>query len=125
MFDATMGSLDGAEDGELVGLFILNELSITKDRFGLYRDDGLMLLKGTRGRLLDQARKKLHLLFEQFDLKITAEVSHQTVNFLDITLNLADGSYKPYRKPNNQPLYINSHSNHAPTPNYQTTTCVN
>jgi hypothetical protein len=94
----------------------LNELSITfgKDRVGLYRDDGLILLKGTRGRLADQTRKKLHHLFEQFDLKITAEVSHQTVNFLDITLNLADGSYKPYRKPNNEPLYINSHSNHPP-----------
>ena len=116
MFDVTMGSFDGAEVCELVGLFILNELSITfgKDRVGLYRDDGLILLKGTRGRLADQTRKKLHHLFEQFDLKITAEVSHQTVNFLDITLNLADGSYKPYRKPNNQPLYINSHSNHPP-----------
>jgi hypothetical protein len=51
----------------------LNELSITfgKDRVGLYRDDGLILLKGTRGRLADQTRKKLHHLFEQFDLKIT------------------------------------------------------
>jgi hypothetical protein len=35
----------------------LNELSITfgKDRVGLYRDDGLILLKGTRGRLADQS----------------------------------------------------------------------
>ena len=64
------GSFDGAEVCELVGLFILNELSITfgKDRVGLYRDDGLILLKGTRGRLADQTRKKLHHLFEQFDL---------------------------------------------------------
>jgi hypothetical protein len=91
----------------------------------MYRDDGLVLLKGTRGRLADQTRKKLHHLFEQFDLKITAEVSHQTVKFLDITLNLADGSYKPYRKPNNQPLYINSHSITTHPQLYQTTTCVN
>jgi hypothetical protein len=106
MFDVTMESFDGAEVCELVGSFILNELSITfgKDHVGLYRDDELILLKGTRSRLADQTRKKLHHLFEQFDLKMTAEVSHQTVNFLDITLNLADDSYKPYRKPNNQPL---------------------
>ena len=59
MFDVTMGSFDGAEVCELVGLFILNELSITfgKDRVGLYRDDGLILLKGTRGRLADQTKR--------------------------------------------------------------------
>ena len=62
MFDVTMGSFDGAELCELVGLFLLNELSqiFDKDHVGLYRDDGLMLLKGTRGRLADQTRKKLH-----------------------------------------------------------------
>ena len=113
MFDVTMGSFDGAEVCELVGLFIFSS-TFGKDRVDLYRDDGLVLLKGTRGRLADQTRKKLHHLFQKFDLKITAEVSHESVNFLDITLNLADGSYKPYRKPNNQPLYINSHSNHPP-----------
>ncbi len=49
MFDVTMGSFDGAELCELVGLFLLNELSqiFDKDHVGLYRDDGLMLLKGT------------------------------------------------------------------------------
>ena len=39
----TMGSFDGAEICELVGLFILNELKrrIPEVNFGLYRDDGL------------------------------------------------------------------------------------
>ena len=45
-FDVTMGSFDGAEICELVGLFILSKL---KDKFGndlgLYRDDGLAVLK--------------------------------------------------------------------------------
>ena len=36
------------------------------------------------------------------------------VNFLDITLDLTDGTYKPYRKPNDEPLYINRLSNHPP-----------
>ncbi len=94
-----MGSYDGAEICELVGLFILNELSksLGKDRVGLYRDDGLVLLRGTSGRIADQTRKLLHRIFdEQFGLKITAEVNHQSVNFLDFTLDLSDGSYRPY-----------------------------
>ena len=117
MFDVTMGSSDGAEVCELVGLFLLNELSqiFDKHHVGLYRDDGLMLPKGTSGRLAGQTRKKLHQLFEQFGLKITVEINHQTVNFLDITFNLIVGSYRPFRKPNNEPLYISSYSNHPPS----------
>ena len=117
-FDVTMGCYDGAEVCELVGLFILNSLAekYGKDYVGLYRDDGLILLKGTSKRLADKARKDLHKLFaENFQLKITAEICHQTVNFLDLTFNLHEQSYKPYRKPNNDPLFINSHSNHPPS----------
>ena len=49
LFDVAMGSYDGAEICELVGLFILNKLSekFGKNNIGLYRDDGLMLLSGT------------------------------------------------------------------------------
>lgn len=42
-FDVTIGSFDGAETCELVGLYILNKLSsiININNVGLYRDDGL------------------------------------------------------------------------------------
>ena len=83
---------------------------------GLYRYDGLVLLKGTSERLADQTGKHLYCtLFRYFGLKITAEVCHQTVNFLNITFNLANGSHLPYRKPNNDPLYIESYLNHPPS----------
>ena len=36
-------------------------------------------------------------------------------NFLDVSLSLTDGTYYPYRKPNNETLYIDSNSNHPPT----------
>ena len=32
-----------------------------------------------------------------------------------MTLNLKDGTYYPYRKPNNETLYVNTNSNHPPT----------
>ena len=113
-----MGSYDGAEICELVGLFILDSLTkkYGKDNVGLYRDDGLILFGGTSSRLADKTRKDLHKLFEhEFQLKITAELNHQRVNFLDLTLNLQDNTFQPYRKPNNDPLFINSHSNHPPS----------
>ena len=40
-FDVTMGSYDGAETRELVGLFLLNQLGDLDINVGLYRDDGL------------------------------------------------------------------------------------
>ena len=103
-----MGCFDGAEICELVGLYILNDLwrKFGKDFVGLYRDDGLSLIKGKSGRVIDNARKDLCKLFRQYDLKITSQVNYQKVNFLDVTLDLRNESYQPYRIPDNEPLYI-------------------
>ena len=117
LFDVTMGSYDGAEICELVGLFILNHLGkkFGKKNIGLYRDDGLAIIKNRSARLADKTRKELHKIFEQFGLKITAESNLHVVNFLDVTFDLSTGKYKPYRKPNDDPLYIHKHSNHPPS----------
>ena len=45
---------------------------------------------------------------------MTIRTNLKTVNFLDVTLNLCNGEYYPYRKPNDRPLYINRLSNHSP-----------
>ena len=42
------------------------------------------------------------------------------VNYLDVTLdrklNLKDGSYRPYKKPNKETNYIHANSDHPPPP---------
>ena len=116
LFDVTMESYDGAEVCELVGLFLLNKLAIGfgKDNVGLYRDDGLLILKGTGARQADQERKKLHEIFKEHELRVTAEINHHVVNFLDVTLNPSEQNYQPYRKPNNDPLFVDTRSNHPP-----------
>ena len=50
-FDVTMGSLDGAETCELVGLYLLNSLrkEIAQENVGLYRDDGLIIVRNANG----------------------------------------------------------------------------
>ena len=37
------------------------------------------------------------------------------VNYLDVTLNLNDGSYRPYKKPNEETNYINVNSDQPPS----------
>ena len=60
-FDVTMGSFDGAEICELVGLYILNELSnkFVNGNIGLYRDDGLACFHNVNGPQADKYRNFL------------------------------------------------------------------
>ena len=58
-FDVTMGSFDGAEICEQVGLYIQSKLEkiLPKANFVLYRDDGLALLRNLNGQQTDKFRK--------------------------------------------------------------------
>ena len=82
---------------------------------GLYRDDGLAVVRSFSGSKADRMRKDLTKIFQTCGLKITVETNLKTVNFLDVNLNMDTGLYKPYRKPNDEPVYINRLSNHPPT----------
>ena len=115
-FDVTMGSYDGAEICELVGIYILSSLTkeIQKEHSGLYRDDGLIILKKHNGQQTDRKRKNIIKIFKELGFKIQIETKLKEVNFLDITLNLNNGTYRPYKKPNDKLLYINTASNHPP-----------
>ena len=114
MFDVTMGSYDGAEICELVGLYILNLLAkkYNKEKIGLYRDDGLAAFKNTSGSKAERIKKDITAMFKELGLKIKIDTNMAIVDYLDITLNLSDGKFYPYRKPDNLPVYINKLSNH-------------
>ena len=90
MFDVTMGSFDGAEVCELVGLYLQNKLLsvMSKEQFGLYRDDGLAAIRGTSGRKFDKLRKGIIKLFQEEGLRITIEASLAVTDYLDIKLDL-------------------------------------
>ena len=112
-----MGSLDGAEISELIGLFMLNEAKnnirgLNSINNGLYRDDGLIMLGKCPGPRKEKLIKELHRLFMNHGLKITIASTGPSANYLDVTMDLSDGSYRPYRKPNDTPVYINAASNH-------------
>ena len=63
---------------------------------------------------MERIKKDIIASFKKLNLKIVIESNMKIVNFLDVTLNLSDGSFSPCRKPNDESLYINSMSNHPP-----------
>ena len=113
-----MGAYDGAEVCELVGTFLLEKISeiCNKSNIGLYRGDGLSIFRNRSGTQLEKMKKKLQRLFKEYDLEITAESNLKIVNYLDVTLNLKDGTFRPYHKPDDQIQYIHTESNHPPPP---------
>ena len=112
-FDVTMGSFDGAEVCELVGLYLLSQLQHLAMNVGLYRDDGLAITN-KRPRAVENMKKEMCQIFKDNGLNITIDANKKVVDFLDITLDLRTGSYKPYKKPNDCINYIHKESNHPP-----------
>ena len=51
-------------------------------------------------------------MFKQKGLQIITECNLKAVNYLDVTFNLNDGSYRLYRKPNDETHYIHIQSDH-------------
>ena len=53
--------------------------------------------------------------FRENDLNIVIKCNLKIVDYLDVTLNLLNNTYKPFFKPNNEINYIHKESNHPPS----------
>ena len=113
-FDIAMGAYDGAEVTDLIGLYILHNLKekVPEIDFGLYRDDGLGMHRRIPKTKLNSIVNRIREMFKDMGLEITCDTNKTVVNFLDVTFDLHAETYEPYRKPNDEPLYINTESNH-------------
>ena len=60
-------------------------------------------------------RKNINDLFKNDALSIAIESNFFETVFIDVTFNLETRKFFLFRKPDNQPLYINAKSNHPPT----------
>ena len=102
--DIAMGSCDGAEVYELVGLYILDILTkeFGHDKVSLWGDDWL----GCFWNLPEsgKVKKKLCKIFEQSGQSITVECNLRIKDFLDITFDLRTEYYYLYRKNSSQLL---------------------
>ena len=114
-FDVTQGSFSGAEVCELVGLFLLSQITeiVPSHLVGIYRDDGVMITDA-RPRSAEKLKKQLCEIFSRNGLSLEAQANVKIINFLDVTFDLGRGIFKPYRKPNDETNYVNAKSNHPP-----------
>ena len=113
-WDVTMGSFDGAEVCELIGLYLLHQLLDTGLDLGLYRDDGLGVTK-LKGRPLEMMRKKISTIFRENGLKVVVTANLEATDFLDIFLDLRTETHRVFTKEGDIPNYVHSQSNHPPT----------
>ena len=113
-FDVTMGASDGVEVCNLVGLFLQSSLRelFPELNIGLYCDDGLAAHGRIPGPNLERIRKDIQKFFGTYGLKCAIKTNMKVVNFLDVTMNLNNESFRPYRKLNDTPVYVHTQSNH-------------
>ena len=62
----------------------------------------------------ERISKKLRKLFLKHDLRITTEYGKNGTDYLNIYLDLKNNTYRQWKKPNNDPMYVNKHSSHPP-----------
>ena len=111
-----MGAYDGAEICELVGIFMLSLSSkrYSSNNIGLYRDDGLSVSRSISGQQAEKHKKIIQNIFKDKGLQIIIKCNLRIVDYLDVTLNLNDDTYRPFHKANEETTYIHVESDHPP-----------
>ena len=64
---------------------------------------------------MERRKKKIIQIFKQHKLAITVSTGMNSVDYLDIEFDLKKRVYKPFKKPNSEPLYVHRDSNHPPS----------
>ena len=72
------------------------------------------ILQNLSGPRIEWKRKDIMKMFKTGGWNITIQAGLRIVNFFDVQFNLNNGTYQPYRKPSNTPVYIIKKSNHPP-----------
>ena len=103
-----MGRFDNAEICELNGLQSNLESILPKTNFGLYRDDGLILLRNLNGQQMDRKGKTIIIIFKDIGFSTDSQANLKEVDFLDVTLNLQNGTYHPFKKLSDNLLMVES-----------------
>ena len=73
------------------------------------------LLRNASRPQSERTRKDITREFKKQGLNTSLSTNLIICNFFDVTLNLTDGTHYPYRKPNNETLYIDTNSIHPST----------
>ena len=107
-FDTSIGAYDGAEICELVACVLLYSINkmVDPSSHGLYHNEGLIIVDKSTLKKRDGIRKRLHRLFGEFGFKLDMQTGLKIADYLDVTLNLYNGTVSPFRKRNQDLRYI-------------------
>ena len=113
-FNVILSAYNATEVWELIGIFMLSILSkhISKNHIELYRDDSLAISKNLSRSRSRKTQQKVSKIFKEKYQDIIVQCNLKINNYLDITLNLNDGSWRLYRKPNKETNYVHINSDH-------------
>ena len=97
--------------GTLRAYWNTDTISLNKYNIGLYRDNGLFILRKINKKQTDRVRKKITSIFRSINFKIEIVTSLTEV---DVTFNLENNTYRRYKKPNDKLIHIDVSSNYSP-----------
>ena len=82
LFNVSMGAYDSAVVCELISIFLLNLLGQQYDtkNIGLYRDDGLKILKNCSGLQMEKIKEHLQKVFKENVLEVVLDCNMKIVN---------------------------------------------
>ena len=108
-----MGAYDSAQVVDLVGIYILDTLGriVNSKQVGLFSRDGIIQIRDSNGPKTSSIQKKIIRAFKILVFRIQIASNLKIVDFLDVTLNLNNGTFKPFSKNDSAPRYINISSN--------------
>ena len=111
-FDVPISWFNGAEVCEWIVSYILQQLSqlFEHHSVGLYRDDGVTILKGSTSPETERVKKKVIKVFKECELKITIKANLHIVSLLDITLDLRNNTCESHWKSDNHLVHTNKNS---------------
>ena len=96
-FDVPLGAYDSAQVADLIGICILDTLCriVNLEQVGLYRDDGIIFIPDSNGPKTSKIQNIIRA-FKLLGLRIQTASNVKIVDFLDVTLNLNNGTFKPF-----------------------------
>ena len=78
------------------------------------RDDGLIINRNPNGPKQDSYRERISSALK-LGFRITICTNLKIVNFLDVTSKFKNGTFEPFKKENDTPIYKHTSSNHSPS----------
>ena len=86
---------------------------INKEDTGLYRDEGLIILRNCNRSKTDRTWKDIIRIFKQVGFKIKIKTNLKEVDFLNVTFSLKKETHQPFQKENGKLLCIPEHLDEA------------